>query len=222
MTFEAILFDCDGVLVDTEQAANDAMAALVSNRGNPTDGRAFRKRFQGRTLTSVAEELALEMSKAPTGTELEEAVLRKLEQDVVAIPDVQAVIHRLHESNVNTCVASSGTYDKMKTTLGITGLEPLFKHRIFSATEVAKGKPAPDIFNFAMRKMNWLPEQTVIIEDSLSGIKAGIAAHCTVFAYCGDPFSSVNEARDAGAIPFEAMTDLPDLLYRHKGWVIGK
>jgi HAD superfamily hydrolase (TIGR01509 family) len=109
------------------------------------------------------------------------------------------------------CIASSGDHDKMKITLGATGLWPLFEGRLFSATEVPNGKPAPDVFLYAARRMGASPERTAVIEDSINGVLAGRAAGMTVFGFAG--LTPAAKLLDVGAAAtFTHMRELPALL----------
>ena len=112
-----------------------------------------------------------------------------------------------------TCVASSGTHDKMKFTLGLTGLYDRFRGRIFSATEVARGKPAPDLFLHAAERMGAAPHHCVVVEDSAHGVAAARAAGMRVLAYAGSVTPAAKLA-GAGTTVFEHMRELPVLLDR--------
>src|SRR5262249_39994954 len=122
-------------------------------------------------------------------------------------PGVVELLDRLDSAGVPTCVASSGTHDKMRFTLGLTGLYSRFEGRIFSATEVARGKPAPDLFLHAASRMGVDPGRAAVIEDSAFGVRAAIAAGMTAFGYAGGLTPGpVLEA--AGARPFGSMDEL--------------
>ena len=109
------------------------------------------------------------------------------------------------------CIASSGDHAKMRITLGTTGLMPFFEGRLFSATEVPNGKPAPDVFLHAAERMGAAPARTVVIEDSVNGVLAGCAAGMTVFGFAG--LTPGAKLRAAGAVRvFEDMSELPGLL----------
>jgi HAD superfamily hydrolase (TIGR01509 family) len=132
-------------------------------------------------------------------------VLRERVQPVEGIREVLATLR------VPYCIASSGDHDKMRTTLGATQLLPLFAGRLFSATEVPRGKPAPDVFLLAAERMGAEPARTAVIEDSVNGVLAGCAAGMTVFGFAG--LVAADELAAAGAAEtFTAMRDLPALL----------
>ena len=100
------------------------------------------------------------------------------------MPGIELVLDALDAARVPFCVASSGDHEKMNTTLGITGLLPRFAGRIFSVTQVARGKPAPDVYLFAARQLGAEPAACVVVEDTPPGVQAGVAAGMTVFGFC--------------------------------------
>ena len=110
-----------------------------------------------------------------------------------------------------TCVASSGTHARIRRTLGITGLHPRFDGRIYSATEVEHGKPAPDLFLHAAAAMGVPPASCAVVEDSVYGVRAGVAAGMTVYGFAGG-LSSAESLAAEGAIIFERMADLVDVI----------
>jgi HAD superfamily hydrolase (TIGR01509 family) len=131
-----------------------------------------------------------------------------LEAEVQAVCGIEAVLDSLE---VPYCVASSGSHAKMATTLGATGLLPRFSGRIFSATDVARGKPAPDIFLHAAGRCGVQPHDCAVIEDSPAGVAAGVAAGMTVYGYCA--YTLERRLLEAGAhYTFNSMAKLPALL----------
>jgi HAD superfamily hydrolase (TIGR01509 family) len=133
---------------------------------------------------------------------------RVLGERVQAVEGIREVLESL---TIRYCIASSGGYDKMRVTLGATRLMPLFEGRLFSATEVPRAKPAPDIFLFAAERMGSSPARTVVVEDSVNGVLAGCAAGMTVLGYVD--LTPAERLVEAGATrTFTQMTDLPALL----------
>jgi HAD superfamily hydrolase (TIGR01509 family) len=128
------------------------------------------------------------------------------------IPGVEAAIKAVARAGVPYCVASSGRFSKMRKSLGQAGLLPYFKDVLFSAEQVQRGKPAPDLFLFAAERMGAAPAACVVIEDSVPGVQAGIAAGMRVIAFAGDPMSVRSGLLDTGAHGFFDMVDLPGLL----------
>ena len=124
---------------------------------------------------------------------------------------VDGILEALDAITIPTCVASSGTHERMQLTLGLTGLSERFAGRIFSASEVANGKPAPDLFLHAAARMGAEPGRCAVIEDSAAGVEAGTAARMQVFAYAGGVTGASKLRRD-GVVVFDDMRALPALI----------
>ena len=114
-------------------------------------------------------------------------------------------------AGASTCIASSGSHRKMDLTLGITGLRPLFEGRIYSGSEVERGKPAPDLFLHASRSMGVEPDRCGVVEDSINGVRAAVAAGMTCYGFAGG-LSERSDLSDAGAIVFDTMGELACVL----------
>jgi HAD superfamily hydrolase (TIGR01509 family) len=197
--------------VDSERIVHEHFARFVEDLGVRMTGAAMNEMFLGRTLADCLAVIAQQTGRAVPSEALEryreqrDAVLRAQVQPVAGVRDV------IEGLSVPFCIASSGDHAKMRATLGATGLLPLFAGRVFSATEVGRGKPAPDIFLHAAGKMGAAPERTVVIEDSVNGVLAGRAAGMTVLGYAG--LFSAERLSAAGAHRvFTRMSDLPKLL----------
>jgi HAD superfamily hydrolase (TIGR01509 family) len=209
-----VIFDCDGVLVDTERTANETLCAWLSEAGYPVSYADCRRRFSGRSMLSVQAEI--EAEGRPLGFALPDRWYASLDtifgDRVQAVPHVEGVIETLRAAGLPWCVASSAKVEKMQLTLGTTGLLRHFRDVLFSATMVERGKPFPDLFLLAARKMGHAPERCVVIEDSVPGTQAGVAAGMRVFSYHGDPHSDREGLIAAGGFPFDDMRELPGLL----------
>ena len=209
-----VIFDCDGVLVDTETLANQRLAQWITEGGYPVTYEQCRKRFCGRSLSSVHAEL--KALGTDVGDDFVERWYRELPSifgsGVKAIPHVETFIGAVKAAGIAHCVASSARTDKMLMTLGQTGLLPHFHDVLFSATMVAHGKPAPDLFLHAAKTMGHAPSDCIVIEDSVAGTQAGIAAGMRVFSYHGDPYSDRDGLTDAGGILFDDMRELAALV----------
>src|SRR5262249_35487956 len=129
-----------------------------------------------------------------------------------AIEGVKEAVQALQAAGVETCVASSGAPEKMRFTLGLTGLWDLFGGRIFSSSQVPRGKPFPDLFLHAAISMNVQPFDCVVVEDSVPGVQAARAVGMKVFAYAGEPYADREGLAEAGGILFDDMTELPKLV----------
>jgi len=216
MVCELVIFDCDGVLVDTEPMANAVMAKTLSELGLVLSVEDCRNRFMGRSIKPVQGEVEAEIGRT-LGSAWPDQVREALEdefrrQGVEAIPGVRSVVENLRASGIAYCVASSGRVPKMRVSLGQAGLLPYFEDVLYSADMVAQGKPAPDVFLHAADAMGAAPENAVVIEDSLPGVQAGVRAGMRVFAYTGDHFTNAEELRQAGGETFDDMRQLVDVL----------
>ncbi|MEI9409059.1 HAD-IA family hydrolase [Mesorhizobium salmacidum] len=134
---------------------------------------------------------------------------------VEAIPYVREFIEAVRAAGIAYCVATSARISKMHITLGQTGLLPLFEHAMFSATMVSRGKPFPDLFLHAARTMGFAPADCIVIEDSVAGTQAGIAAGMRVFSYHGDPYTDRDGLIQAGGILFDDVRELAGLVPIH-------
>lgn len=131
---------------------------------------------------------------------------------VQAVPHVGTFIDAVRAAGIPYCVASSARVTKMHITLGATGLLPLFEHAMFSATMVGRAKPFPDLFLHAAASMGAAPADCVVIEDSVAGTQAGIAAGMRVFSYHGDPYADPDGLEMAGGVLFDDMRKLAGLI----------
>jgi HAD superfamily hydrolase (TIGR01509 family) len=206
-----VIFDNDGVLVDSERIAVRVNVAVTAHLGWPMTEAEVIDRFIGRSHASIAEIIAAKLGDeaAATWTDRFETELRQaVDAELVA---VDGIVEALGRITVPTCVASSGTHDKVRHTLGRTGLYPLFAGRIFSATEVPLGKPAPDLFLHAAARMGVPPEACVVVEDSRYGVQAARAAGMLCLGYTGG-LTAADRLEGPGTIVFDDMRDLPALL----------
>ncbi|WP_229075540.1 HAD family phosphatase [Actinoplanes sp. DH11] len=206
-----VIFDCDGVLVDSERIAVRVNVALVAELGWPLTAAEVIDRFISRSHASIAEIIAARLGDeaAATWTERFESELQQaVDAELVA---VDGVVEALDRITVPTCVASSGTHAKLRHTLGRTGLYQRFAGRIFSATEVSRGKPAPDLFRHAAARMGVPPQACVVVEDSRYGVQAARAAGMRCLAYAGG-LTAADRLDGPGTTVFDDMRDLPALL----------
>lgn len=207
--FDLVIFDCDGVLVDSERLAIRTEAEILFGLGWPLSESEIVERFVGRSAAYMHEQIERHLGRSlDWEIEFERRYQEVFERELVA---VSGVVEALDRIPVPTCVASSGSHQKMEFTLGITGLFERFRGRIFSADEVEHGKPSPDVFLLAARKMGVSPMRCAVIEDSISGVTAGLAAQMAVFAFAGGVTNETQLALD-GAVVFDDMAVLPRLL----------
>jgi len=211
------IFDCDGVLVDSDRIALRIQAERITALGLPTTYEECRRDFLGlgmpATLRILEERLG---GPLPVGWEedLAAAVEEAFRRELRPVAGVAAALDAIEAAGLPTCVASSGSQAKMALTLGLTGLRERFEGRIFSAAEVARGKPAPDLFLHAAARMAAAPERCVVVEDSPAGAAAAAAAGMAALGYApeDDGVSLAAELAGAGAHVFTSMDELPALL----------
>ncbi|MER8622445.1 HAD family phosphatase [Mesorhizobium sp. M1143] len=213
-----VIFDCDGILVDTENLANRRLAEWFVAAGYPTTFEYCRKYFSGRSMASVQKEIE-ETTTVRLGADFVDrwnAGLPDLfAHGVEAIPYVRDFIEAVRAAGIPYCVATSARISKMHITLGQTGLLPLFEHAMFSSTMVGRGKPFPDLFLHAAKTMGFAPADCIVIEDSVAGTQAGIAAGMRVYSYHGDPYSDRDGLAGAGGVLFDDMRGLAGLVPIH-------
>jgi len=200
------------VLVDSELITNRVFAQMLNELGIAISLEDMFERFVGRSMPQCLEILAKLLGRPVPQHFVEEFQTRSataLKSELKAVPDIEMVLAAMR---VPYCVASSGTHEKMHTTLGITGLLPQFRGKMYSVTEVAQSKPFPDVFLHAARRQGVAPAQCAVIEDTPTGVTAGVAAGMTVFGYCA--LTPKQRLIEAGAHhTFERMRDLPSLIF---------
>jgi HAD superfamily hydrolase (TIGR01509 family) len=209
-----VMFDCDGVLVDTERLTVGVEARVLTELGWPHTAEEVVARWMGRSSAAQLADLEDRLGAASTRTFDERTtaeLLETFERELTAVEGIVVLLDHLEAAGVPTCVASSGTHERMRRTLGITGLYDRFAGRIYSATEVEHGKPAPDLFLHAAGRMRAEPSACVVVEDSVYGVRAGVAAGMTVYGFAGG-LTPADELASAGAVTFQAMADLVDVL----------
>ena len=216
MKFDAVLFDCDGVLVDSEPITNGVLRELLAEAGWVLTPQDCMQIFVGRTLR---EERALIESN--TGQPMTEAWLslfferrnRELDARLEVIAGAHAAVTAAHQRTGERIACASGA-DRFKVEMQLSkvGLIDFFAGRIFSGHEMARSKPAPDVYLAAAQHLQVSPERCLVIEDTTTGVKAGVAAGATVWAYC--PLEQQGGAlQEAGASRlFSQMADLPELM----------
>ena len=219
-----LIFDCDGVLVDSEPIANRVLAELLSEAGVPTTTEESMARYTGRSLSEVCQAvearigrpLALRGGASDFHEEYRTRVFAGFRQGLAPIEGVVRALDRIVSAGCpadRSCVASSSWPDRIELSLHLTGLFERFEGRIFSAVEVERGKPQPDLFLHAARRMGARPSECVVIEDSVFGARAGAAAGMSVLGFCSEVAGTDPEAlAGEGARVFRSMEELPGLI----------
>jgi HAD superfamily hydrolase (TIGR01509 family) len=213
---DLVIFDCDGVLVDSEVISSRAHAETLTRHGYPITPEQVLERFLGVSDREARQTIETEIGrKLPDDFEaqMKQAALRRYADDLPTIPHVGAAIAAI---GLPKCVASSGTPDKIRHGLTCAGLYDLLAPSIFSASQVERGKPAPDLFLFAAAQMRTAPARCIVIEDSIPGITGALAAGMTVLGFhggshCRPDYDETLRAAGA-ALTFDDMRQLPDLI----------
>jgi len=218
VNFDLIIFDCDGVLVDSEVISCRAHADVLSRHGYPITQQQVFDRFLGRSTRQANSEVEAELGRALPDdfhVQLQDELFRSFEADLEAVPHIHSALDAIAQA---VCVASSGSHQRMNVTLGRTRLYDRFAPNIFSASQVSNGKPAPDLFLFAASQLNVSPERCLVIEDSVPGVTGGRAAGMTVLGFHGGSHCRPGYGEDlrvAGATAtFDDMRQLPGLIER--------
>lgn len=217
MSPELVIFDCDGVLVDSEALSLSALLGMIRTAGGSIAEDAAYEHFLGKSMKSVREILARDFGLVVTDahlTDMRVELMRRFREELRPVPGVSEMLPRL---GLPYCVASSGTLDRIRYALDVTGLLGLFEPHLFSAAMVERGKPAPDLFLLAAERMGATPNACLVVEDSPAGVAAARAAGMTVFAFTGGAHAGnpALKARLASIKPdfiFADMLQLPDLI----------
>jgi HAD superfamily hydrolase (TIGR01509 family) len=209
--FDLVIFDCDGVLVDSERLAVRVEAEYLAELGWPLSQAEIVERFLGRTAEYMDEAVEARLGSRLPGDWKDQFQRRYREAFAAELVAVDGVEEALDQITAPTCVASSGSHDKLRFTLGHTGLYERFEGRIFSGYEVANGKPAPDLFLHAAARMGADPARCAVIEDSLYGVLAARAAGMRAFGYAGG-LTTPERLEGEATVVFDDMRELPRLL----------
>jgi HAD superfamily hydrolase (TIGR01509 family) len=214
--FDLIIFDCDGVLVDSEVISCRVHADVLTRHGYPITAEQVYQRFLGRSAYDATREIEREIGRPLAESyELERrtALLAELAATVEAIPHLHETLDSI---GARICVASSAAHEKIFTSLSRVGLYERFAPNIFSGTQVRFGKPAPDLFLFAAAQMQATVARCLVIEDSVPGITGAVAAGMTAFGFHGGshcPAGAAGTLRAAGAaVTFADMRQLPEMI----------
>jgi HAD superfamily hydrolase (TIGR01509 family) len=210
---ELVIFDCDGVLVDSEPIANQILLQLLQESGIEMTLQQVLEHFLGRSMQQCLHTITQMLGRPPPTTFAEDYRARTTAAFQSQLQQVAGIDAALAALPMPYCVASSSDHARIRTTLNIVGLLPRFEGRLFSVTEVAQGKPAPDIFLHAARTLGVAPSSCLVIEDTPTGVAAGVAAQMTVFGYAALTPGALLLAAGAHRI-FSDMSQLPQLIGR--------
>ncbi|MGW6705372.1 HAD family hydrolase [Streptomyces sp. NPDC054956] len=208
---ELVIFDCDGVLVDSEPLFVRLQIALGAELGWPLTRDEAIDRFVGRSKQSIIDQIADRLGDETAGLWWERLIRRHEEAVDAELTAIPGIAEALDAISLPTCVASNGSHDKLRQVLGRTGLYERFAGRLHSAADVARGKPAPDLFLYAAERMGVDPAACAVVEDSRSGVEAARAAGMRAFGYAGGLTPAARLA-GPGTVVFHDMRELPHLL----------
>ncbi|WP_394431775.1 HAD family hydrolase [Streptomyces sp. SGAir0957] len=213
MRYELVLFDNDGVLVDSEPISNTLLAGYLTELGHPTSYEDSLRDYMGAAMHRVHDLIAERTGKrlpADFDDVFHARVFDAFEQELKPVPGVVDVLEKLAADGVPYCVASSGSHERIRVGHRTTGLDQWFGDgRIFSSQDVGRGKPAPDLFLYAAERMGVAPEKCLVIEDSPLGVQAAVAAGMDVYGFTAmTPAERLGGARQL----FADMRELPALL----------
>ncbi|MES2102850.1 MAG: HAD family phosphatase [Pseudomonadota bacterium] len=212
--FDMVAFDCDGVLVDSEPITIGVLAQLLNELGWKISYEEAMHTFVGRSVRDELSIIEAKIDRPLPADFIGEFVLRRdrgLTENITPIPGIVDAIRQLQSRGMPFCVATGADRAKMHITLGRTGLLPHFEGKMFSGMEVARTKPAPDVYLQAAQSMDVAPARCVVIEDTPTGVAAGVAAGMTVYGYAGIADPRLLLAAGATCV-FKDMQALPGLV----------
>jgi len=211
-----LIFDCDGVLVDSEPLAGRVLHEALNEAGLKISLAESAARFTGlsmETCTSLAADMLGAPLPADFAYEVERRSIECFRQSLRPVLGIEEALRRL---DFPRCVASSGSHGKIRASLRLTGLDCWFHEQaIFSSGDVARGKPAPDLFDYVALRSGFPNDRCIVIEDSVPGVMAAVAAGMTVFGYAER--TEPRALRSAGATVFTRMSELAALIARLPG-----
>ncbi|MBY8878220.1 HAD family hydrolase [Actinacidiphila acidipaludis] len=215
MRYDLVIFDNDGVLVDSEPLSNTILAGYLSELGHPTSYEDSLRDYMGAALHrvhDVVRERTGQALPADFDATYQARVFAAFERELRPVEGIGVVLEKLAADGVPYCLASSGTHERIRVALRTTGLFARFgEGRIFSSQDVGRGKPAPDLFLHAAATLGVAPERCVVVEDSPLGVQAARAAGMDVLGFTA--MTPAERLTGASAL-FGSMTELPDLLFR--------
>ncbi len=217
MTVEGIIFDCDGVLVDSERLSAQVLHEYLIELGLKLTLEQVDSFYRGRSLKDVELDITQRLGRE-TIVDFQQQVAQRtrlaFDDSLQAIDGVTELLIALQREGYPMAVASSGTPEKIAHSLALTGLSSFFGPHVYSATQVEAGKPAPDLFVFAAKELGLQPTSCAVIEDSAAGVRGAVAAGCLTIGYCAET-NAIELARH-GARTVTQMSEIPLLLKAQK------
>ncbi|MEV5908312.1 HAD family hydrolase [Streptomyces chartreusis] len=213
MRYDLVIFDNDGVLVDSEPISNRLLATYLTELGHPTSYEDSIRDYMGSAMHRI-HDLVLERTGERLPEDFDDVfharVFAAFERELKAVPGAVDVLEKLGADGVPYCVASSGSHERIRVGHRTTGLDRYFDEgRVFSSQDVGRGKPAPDLFLHAAERMEIAPTRCLVVEDSPLGVQAAVAAGMDVYGFTAmTPAAKLAEATQL----FSDMGELADLL----------
>lgn len=208
--YKCIIFDCDGVLVDSEPISIQVLVDMANVHGANINLAYGMKHFKGSFMQACIDKIS-RLVTLPLKNNFESEYRKKsfeaFNKNIKAVDGVKKVLDSL---NIPFCVASSGPENKIQLNLGLTGLLPYFENRIFSCYTIQKWKPEPDVFLWAAKTMGFKPEECLVVEDSLSGVRAAKAGGFDVFGFTAHDYD--NELKAEATNTFHTMNSLLSMI----------
>lgn len=230
-----VIFDCDGVLVDSEIIYAQVSRDCLKEMGVELSAQDILEAYRGKSVADCIRMLTEELATLDAWKELSVSeqtargvqfwqhvqlqTLLACEKELEPVAGVMKVLDALQQKQISFCVASNGRHEKMRMTLAKTGIMPYVQGRVFSFEDVTRGKPAPDLFLHAAKTLHTPPAQAIVVEDSLTGIQAAVAAGMRPLGYCppnsdGSDNVLLQPMRSLGAEVFFAMDELIPLIFK--------
>ncbi|MBC2846527.1 HAD family hydrolase [Winogradskyella flava] len=211
--YKCIIFDCDGVLVDSEPLGNQVMVDMANTFGANIDLEYAYAHFKGNSLKNCIDKIKRLVGKDIPFDFEDEYRKRSFEKFKDEIEPIKGVNNLLDKLDIPFCVASSGPENKIRLNLELTGLLPYFESKIFSCYAIEKWKPDPEVFLWAARTMGFSPNECLVIEDSPIGVKAAVNGGFDVFGFTAHDYK--DELKENATKVFDSMINLPKLLESH-------
>ncbi|WP_262733220.1 HAD family hydrolase [Gaetbulibacter sp. NE] len=208
--YKCIIFDCDGVLVDSEPIGNQVLVDMANSYGADIDLDYAFKHFKGGSIYTCRDKIQALVNQPLSQDFIAEYRRRSYNAFKEQIQPVEGVKEVIESLSIPFCIASSGPIEKIRLNLELTGLLPYFEDNIFSCYTIEKWKPEPDVFIWAAKTMGFKPEDCVVIEDSLTGIQAAKAGGFDVFGFTAHDYN--NELEAEATTTFNSMEKLLELI----------
>lgn len=208
--YKCIIFDCDGVLVDSEPIGNQVLVDMANSYGADIDLDYAFKHFKGGSIYTCRDKIQALVNQPLSQDFIAEYRRRSYSAFKEQIQPVEGVKEVIESLSIPFCVASSGPTEKIRLNLELTGLLPYFEDNIFSCYTIEKWKPEPDVFIWAAKTMGFKPEDCVVIEDSLTGIQAAKAGGFDVFGFTAHDYN--NELEAEATTTFNSIEKLLELI----------